>query len=44
MIDKAKLIAHLEAKAQHPNLLIHSVIAGLLTAVRRGDFDEEEQR
>jgi hypothetical protein len=43
-IDKQKLVAHLKRKQEHPNLLIHAVMAGLITAVQRGDFDEEEER
>lgn len=41
MIDKAALVAHIRAKAEHPNLLIHAVLAGLATAIERGDFDTE---
>lgn len=42
MIDKARLVAHIKAKAEHPNLLIHAVLAGLAVALERGDFDEKE--
>lgn len=41
MLNKSKLLAHLTEKAKHPNLLIHSVITGLVTAIKRGDFDDE---
>jgi len=41
-LDKAALLAHIKAKAGHPNLLIHAVLAGLVTAIERGDFDEKE--
>jgi hypothetical protein len=41
-IDRDALLAHLDAKAKHPNLLIHAVLAGLITAIRRGDFDRGE--
>jgi hypothetical protein len=37
-LDEAKLIAHIEAKADHPNLLIHAALTGLVTAIKRGDF------
>ena len=40
-LDKRALLAHIKAKADHPNLLIHSVLAGLVTAIERGDFDEQ---
>lgn len=43
MIDKAALVAHLRAKAEHPNILIYAVMTGLATAVERGDFDEKEE-
>lgn len=39
MIDKDALLAHIRGKAEHPNLLIHAVLAGLVTAIERGDFD-----
>jgi hypothetical protein len=42
VIDKALLLAHLRRKAEHKNLLIASVIGGLITAVERGDFDTKE--
>lgn len=42
-LDKAKVVAYLKAKSAHPNLLIHSVLAGMLTAVERGDFDVREE-
>jgi hypothetical protein len=41
-IDRARLLAHLRAKADHPNLLIHAVLTGLATPIARGDFDEKE--
>jgi|GEM_PF-4074886 len=41
-VDKERLVAYLERRAEHPNLLVHAVLMGLLTAVRRGDFDEEQ--
>ena len=41
-VDKARLVAHLREKAEHRNLLIHAVLAGLVTAIERGDFDEED--
>lgn len=41
MIDKDALLAHIKAKADHPNLLIHAVLAGLATAIERGEFDKE---
>lgn len=40
-LDRVKVIAYLKAKAEHKNLLIHAVLAGMLTAVERGDFDIE---
>ena len=40
-VDKSLLLAHLNSKTKHPNLLIHAVIQGLITAVVRGDFDEK---
>lgn len=43
MIDKAALVAHIKAKADHPNLLIYAVLAGLATAIERGDFDVKEE-
>lgn len=39
-VDKAMLLAHLRAKAEHNNLIVHAVLTGLATAVERGDFDE----
>lgn len=42
MIDKTALLAHLRLKSDHPNLLIHAVLAGLATAIERGDFDTKE--
>lgn len=42
-VDKARLLAHLKAKANHPNLIVHAVLAGLATAVARGDFDTEKE-
>jgi hypothetical protein len=42
-VDKARLLAHLRAKAEHPNLLVHAVLEGLATAVERGDFDVNEE-
>jgi hypothetical protein len=41
-VDKAALLAHLKKKADRPNLVIHAVLAGLATAIERGDFDETE--
>jgi hypothetical protein len=41
-LDKRALLAHIKAKAKHPNLLIHAVLTGLATAIERGDFDEKE--
>ena len=43
MIDKAALLAHIKAKADHPKLLIYAVLMGLATAIERGDFDEDEE-
>ena len=40
-LDRDALLAHLRAKSEHPNLLIHAVLAGLATAIERGDFDED---
>lgn len=42
-LDRDALLAHLEAKATHHSLLIHAVLAGLITAIRRGDFDTREE-
>jgi hypothetical protein len=42
VIDQAALVAHIKERAAHPNLLIHSVLAGLATAIERGDFDIQE--
>lgn len=44
MIDKARLLAHIKRKAQHPSLLIYAVLMGLATAIERGDFDEEPEQ
>lgn len=41
MIDKDALVTHIKTKAGHPNLLVHAVLAGLVTAIERGDFDTE---
>lgn len=41
-IDKAKLLAYLRAKAEHPSLLIYAVLTAAAMAVERGDFDEKE--
>lgn len=41
-IDRAKLLEHLRAKAEHPKLLVYAVLTGLAVAIERGDFDEEE--
>jgi hypothetical protein len=40
VIDKAKLLAHIKQKADHPKLLVYAVLMGLATAIERGDFDE----
>jgi hypothetical protein len=42
VIDKDALLAHIRGKAEHPNLLIHAVLMGLVTAIERGDFDTEK--
>ncbi len=42
MIDKEALLAHIKEKAEHPSLLIHAVLAGLATAIERGDFDRKD--
>jgi len=42
-VDKDRLLAHLRAKAGHPNLIIHAVYAGLATAILRGDFDTDKE-
>lgn len=42
-IDRGLLLAHLQTKARHRNILIHSVLAGLITAIQRGDFDTNEE-
>ena len=44
VIDKAALLAHIKAKADHPKLLVYAVLMGLATAIERGDFDEEEEK
>jgi hypothetical protein len=44
VIDKARLLAHIKAKADHPQLLVYAVLTGLATAIERGDFDEKEGR
>lgn len=43
MLDKAKLLAYLRAKAEHPSLLIYAVLTAAATAIERGDFDVEEK-
>ena len=40
-LNQAKLLAHLKAKSDHPNLLVHSVLAGLTSAIERGDFADD---
>lgn len=40
-LDKARLLAHIKAKADHPQLLVYAVLMGLATAIERGDFDEK---
>ena len=42
-LDKPRLVAHIKAKADHPQLLVHAVLSGLATAIERGDFDEETE-
>jgi hypothetical protein len=42
-VDKERLLEHLRAKADHPNLLVHAVLSGLATAVERGDFDSRKE-
>lgn len=42
-LDRGRLLAHLQSKARHRNILIHSVMAGLITAIQRGDFDTNEE-
>ena len=39
-IDREKLLAHIKAKADHPQLLVYAVLTGLAAAIERGDFDE----
>ena len=41
-LSKVKLLEHLKTKSDHKNLLIHAVLAGLVTAIQRGDFDAEK--
>lgn len=43
MIDKDKLLTHIKAKADHPQLLVYAVLMGLATAIERGDFDAKEE-
>ncbi|MEO7018377.1 MAG: hypothetical protein ABI067_17855 [Leifsonia sp.] len=43
MIDKDALLAHIREKAEHPNLLIHAGLTGLVTAIVRGDFDRKDE-
>jgi hypothetical protein len=41
-LDRARLLAHIKEKADHPQLLVYAVLTGLATAIERGDFDEKE--
>ncbi|MDJ0323191.1 hypothetical protein QMG61_05365 [Cryobacterium sp. PH31-AA6] len=41
-LDRARLLAHIKEKADHPQLLVYAVLTGLATAIERGDFNEEE--
>lgn len=43
VIDKDALLAHIREKAEHPNLLIHAGLTGLVTAIVRGDFDRKDE-
>ncbi|WP_166789314.1 MULTISPECIES: hypothetical protein [unclassified Cryobacterium] len=40
MINKAALLAHIKAKAEHPKPIVYAVLTGLAMAIERGDFDE----
>lgn len=43
MIDKAKLLAHIKARAdKQASLPAAAVLDGLAVAIHRGDFDEKE--
>lgn len=42
-LDKEALLAEIDRRADHHNLLIHAVLAGLAKRIRRGDFDQREE-
>lgn len=44
MIDQKKLLVHMKKKSEHRNILIHAVLAGLITAIERGDFDTDNDK
>ena len=43
VIDTTKLLAHLRAKADHRDPVIHAIYTGLADRVRRGDFDTDQK-
>lgn len=42
-LSKPKVLAHLAQWTAHPNLLVASVTEGLVTAINRGDFDDDRE-
>jgi hypothetical protein len=39
VIDRALLLGELRKWREHGDILVHSVAAGLITRIERGDFD-----
>lgn len=43
MIDTDRLLAHLRARADRTDPIIHAIYTGLADRVRRGDFDTDQK-
>ena len=44
MIDTDRLLAHLRARADHPDAVLYAVFTGLAARIERGDFDQTNQK
>ncbi|MBF4625524.1 hypothetical protein [Clavibacter sp. VKM Ac-2872] len=43
MIDTDRLLAHLRARADHPDAVLYAVFTGLAARIERGDFDIDQK-
>jgi hypothetical protein len=43
MLDTKQMLTYLRKRAEHDNVIVHSVLMGLVTRIERGDFDTEEE-